>query len=104
MMNNSQIKIIYKKPTEYDNLTINSINNNIIYDDNQSILDIENTAVDRPKSATLWVSGGTTKNLMKSNFCHWNEISPEISYPTERRMIPLLFCKVLIIFIINASI
>ena len=25
---------------------------------------------------------------MKSNFCHWNEISKEISYPTERRMIP----------------
>ena len=68
MMNNSQIKIIYKKPTEYDNLTINSINNNIIYDDNQSILDIENTAVDRPKSATLWVSGGTTKKFDEIKF------------------------------------
>ena len=51
-------------------------------------------AVDRPESATLWVSGGKTKNLMKSNFCHWNEISQEISYPTERRMIPCNICNV----------
>jgi hypothetical protein len=49
----------------------------------------DNMAVERPESASLLVRcGGTTKNLIKSNFCHSNEISPEISYPTERRMIP----------------
>jgi hypothetical protein len=54
--------------------------------------------VDRPLSATLWVSGGTTKNLISSNFCHCNEIS----YPTERRMILCENCWINLCFNINA--
>jgi hypothetical protein len=49
-MNDTQIKLVYKKPTEYDNLSIMNINNNDYNDNNKNIINDNNIVLNNEDS------------------------------------------------------